>query len=193
LTNCGDGGESCCTALPVFGGTYFRTYSNSGGGATGNSDPATVSSFRLDKYLVTVGRFRQFVNAWNEGAGYTPPAGSGKHTHLNGGAGLNATQGGFEPGWASEDNALIEPTNAQWGVTCAGAGIVMIDTGAVADISKVDAALRSRGWRDDVLLAFGGGVRPDDLDEVQRRGAQIVDIGRAVLDAPLWDLRLEMA
>jgi len=96
------------------------------GGATGTSDPATVSSFRLDKYLVTVGRFRQFVNAWNEGAGYTPAAGSGKHTHLNGGAGLNATQGGFEPGWASEDNALIEPTNAQWGVTCAGASNVAV-------------------------------------------------------------------
>jgi nicotinate-nucleotide pyrophosphorylase (carboxylating) len=75
----------------------------------------------------------------------------------------------------------------------AGAGIVMVDTGVLADLSTVDAALRSRGWRDDVLLAFGGGVRRDDLDEAQHRGAQIVDIGRAVLDAPLWDLRLEMA
>ena len=44
------------------GGTYYRTYTNAGSGPTGEADPATVSSFRLDKYLVTVGRFRQFVS-----------------------------------------------------------------------------------------------------------------------------------
>ena len=31
------------------------------GGPTGEADPASVSGFRLDKYLVTVGRFRQYV------------------------------------------------------------------------------------------------------------------------------------
>ena len=38
MTNCGDGGsgsESCCTSLGVVGGTYSRTYVNSGGGAAG--------------------------------------------------------------------------------------------------------------------------------------------------------------
>ena len=34
------------------------------GGAMGEADPASVSAFRFDEYLVTVGRFRQFVNAW---------------------------------------------------------------------------------------------------------------------------------
>jgi sulfatase modifying factor 1 len=78
MTNCGSPSESCCTSLEVTGGTYERTYANAGGGPTGpEADPATVSGFRLDKYLVTVGRFRQFVNAWNGGAGYTPAAGSG--------------------------------------------------------------------------------------------------------------------
>jgi len=28
------------------------------------SFPATISSFRLDKYEITVGRFRRFVEAW---------------------------------------------------------------------------------------------------------------------------------
>jgi formylglycine-generating enzyme required for sulfatase activity len=59
-----------------------------------------------------VGRFRQFVAAWNNGAGYTPPAGSGKHVHVNGGHGLNANGGGYETGWLTTDNALIAPTNA---------------------------------------------------------------------------------
>jgi nicotinate-nucleotide pyrophosphorylase (carboxylating) len=74
----------------------------------------------------------------------------------------------------------------------AGAGIVMIDTGALSDLRETDAALRSRGLRDRVLVAFGGGVRCDDLADVAGAGAQIVDMGRAVLDAPLWDLRLEV-
>jgi formylglycine-generating enzyme required for sulfatase activity len=75
-----------------------------------------VSGFRLDKYLVTVGRFRKFVTAWNGGSGYLPPAGSGKHAHLNGGNGLNATGGGYEPGWATADNNSIQPTAAN--LTC---------------------------------------------------------------------------
>jgi formylglycine-generating enzyme required for sulfatase activity len=124
MTNCGSGGdgggtESCCTSLEVTGGTFYRTYDPldggtptlaADGGPTGEADPATVSSFRLDKYLVTVGRFRQFFSAWNGGSGWTPPAGSGKHSHLNGGSGLNATGGGYEPGWVTSDNSNIAPT-----------------------------------------------------------------------------------
>ena len=101
------------------GGTYFRTYANSGGGPTGETDQATVSGFRLDKYMVTVGRFRQFVNAVSPpggGTGWRPSAGSGKHTHLNGGLGLadapNVDAGQtFEPGWLASDDSNIGPTN----------------------------------------------------------------------------------
>jgi formylglycine-generating enzyme len=114
-TNCGTSSslESCCTSPAVTGGTYHRTYTNSGDGGTGEADPASVTGFRLDKYDVTVGRFRQFVNAWAGGAGYTPPAGSGKHTHLNGGQGLTNSEspGTFEPGWVASDNGNIAPTN----------------------------------------------------------------------------------
>jgi sulfatase modifying factor 1 len=119
MTNCGPGGsgtESCCTSLEVAGGTYDRAYlSDADGGATGLADPATVSSFRLDKYLVTVGRFRQFVNAVlppDGGAGWMPAAGSGKHVHLNDGKGLAATGGGYEPGWLATDDIYVVPTNA---------------------------------------------------------------------------------
>jgi formylglycine-generating enzyme required for sulfatase activity len=102
--------------LEVTGGTYYRTYTNSGGCPTGEADPATVSNFNLDKYLVTVGRFRQFVNAWNNGNGYTPPVGSGKHAHLNGGQGLVNVGGDagvvYEPGWLASDDSNIAPTDA---------------------------------------------------------------------------------
>jgi nicotinate-nucleotide pyrophosphorylase (carboxylating) len=74
----------------------------------------------------------------------------------------------------------------------AGAGIVMIDSGAISDLRRTDTALRRDGLRDRVLLAFGGGVRCTDLEDVTLAGAQIVDMGRAVLNAPLWDLRVEV-
>jgi sulfatase modifying factor 1 len=108
MTTCGDGGDggaqSCCASLEVNGGTFFRTYTNSGTGATGEADPATVSGFRLDKYDVTVGRFRPFVSAWN--GGWRPAPGSGKHVHLNQGQGLanSASPGSYETGWLPSDN-----------------------------------------------------------------------------------------
>jgi sulfatase modifying factor 1 len=119
MTDCGPNNESCCTSLEVTGGTYYRTYTNSGNGPTGSADPATVSCLRLDKYLVTVGRFRQFVAAWENGSGYMPTAGSGRHTHLNGGNGLNAAGGGYEPGWDEtnwNNTTDVDPTDAN--LTC---------------------------------------------------------------------------
>lgn len=111
-SQCGPSGESCCTSLEVSGGTYYRTYANGDGGATGMADPATVSSFRLDKYLVTVGRYARFVAAWN--AGWAPSSGSGKHVDLNGGEGLTncADPGSYEPGWQTTDNISVAPTDA---------------------------------------------------------------------------------
>ncbi len=119
-SNCGsgDGGvESCCASLEVTGGTYDRTYVNDGDGGTGESDPASVSGFRLDKYEVTVGRFRAFVVDVllpDGGLAWTPPPGSGVHGHLNGGNGLanGASPGTYEPGWVATDNVNIAPTNA---------------------------------------------------------------------------------
>jgi sulfatase modifying factor 1 len=129
LTDCGSSKESCCTNYEVTGGAFCRTYDTDpevaedfwiapDGGATGLDDPATVSTFRLDKYDVTVGRFRQFAKAWNGGTGFTPRAGSGKHTHLNGGAGLvdvgAPPDAGtlYETGWNPSDSSSIAPTNA---------------------------------------------------------------------------------
>src|SRR5258707_2617317 len=91
------------------------------GGLTGLADPATLSTFRLDKYEVTVGRFRRFVSAWNGGAGFTPPAGSGKHGHLNAGLGLanSAAAGTYESGWSESDDKQIAPTDDNLGL-CRG-------------------------------------------------------------------------
>jgi formylglycine-generating enzyme required for sulfatase activity len=109
MTDCGPDHESCCMSLDVAGGTYNRTYQNSGSGPTGQSNPATVSAFGLDKYLVTVGRYRQFAAAWT--GGWRPAAGAGKHAHLAGG-GLTATAGGVETGWDTTWTTNVRPTTA---------------------------------------------------------------------------------
>jgi sulfatase modifying factor 1 len=112
ISDCG-GGESCCTSLGVPGGTFYRTYTNDGSGAADMADPATISDFRLDKYLVTVGRFRKFVAAWDGGTGYTPEPGAGRHTHLNGGKGLadSGAAGAYETGWKESDNGRLALDN----------------------------------------------------------------------------------
>lgn len=64
---CGPAGdESCCASSVVPGGTYNRS--------NDASFPATVSEFRLDRFEITVGRFRAFFEAY---PGSKPAAGAG--------------------------------------------------------------------------------------------------------------------
>ena len=73
-----------------------------------------------------------------------------------------------------------------------GAGIIMVDTADLADLADVDAELKRLGLRQAVRLAFGGGVRLMDLVPAANAGADAVDVGRAILDAPLLDLRMRV-
>ena len=93
-------------------GAFYRSYD----GVTFNdrSNPATVSAFRLDKYEVTVGRFRKFVEAYRQDM---IPEGAGKNPNDPN-----------DPGWSAEWNVepifaanAAELTSQRWGgVDCAG-------------------------------------------------------------------------
>ncbi len=79
--------ESCCTSLPVPGGSYRIDASE--------LCPASVSPFCLDRYEVTVGRFRAFVSsydAWR--AAGNPLEGAGAHPHVPG--------SGWQPAWSEQ-------------------------------------------------------------------------------------------
>ena len=104
--NCGAlSNESCCTSPTVRGGSFDRD--------NDPSYPATLSSFRLDKYEVTVGRFRKFVDAVV--SGWLPPPGSGKHTHVSSGQGLsNNAAAGDELGWDTTWNTSLPALEADW-------------------------------------------------------------------------------
>ncbi|HXN32468.1 MAG TPA: formylglycine-generating enzyme family protein, partial [Polyangiaceae bacterium] len=117
---------------------------------------ATVSGFRLDKYLVTVGRFRQFVAAWN--GGYAPPAGSGKHAHLNAGSGLTATDGGYEPGWDAADDGNLAPTDTN--LACGSPNTWTPSAGAQENL-PINCVL---WWEAYAFCIWDGGFLPSEAE-----------------------------
>lgn len=83
--------DNCCTSSAVSGGAYFRSYDVAGDLNSGTMNaPATVSDFPLDKYEVTVRRFRAFVQAGLGTQSSPPAAGSGAHARIAG-SGWDAT------------------------------------------------------------------------------------------------------
>ncbi len=99
-------GVSCCQSKLVPGGTFPMGRSTSGTDACppGKScnawelpeHNATIDSYYLDAFEVTVGRFRKFVAAYN---GTSPPSGAGDHHNLG-------------AGWQIAWNSLLPATQA---------------------------------------------------------------------------------
>ena len=73
-----------------------------------------------------------------------------------------------------------------------GAHIVFIDSGRIEDLLTVSVALKDAGLRDGVEIAFGGNIRLENIDTLKAMDVDILDIGRAIVDAPLLDMRLEV-
>ena len=85
--------ESCCVSLKVPGGAFNRS--------NDPMFPAEIADFSLDKYEVTVGRFRKFVDSYDawRAAGH-PGLGEGSHPLING--------TGWDPGLENELPATAE-------------------------------------------------------------------------------------
>lgn len=114
---CGPGGDGdCCASLAVVGGTFYRSYDQADDERSGDkSAPATVSAFRLDRYEITVGRFRAFMMA-GQGIRAAPPgSGAGAHPTLAGSGWDAAWNLQLMPDRASLAAALkCNPTFATW-------------------------------------------------------------------------------
>lgn len=95
---------------------------------------------------------------------------------------------------AAHGPAAVQVGSAEQAVTAARAGAraVVVDTGSLADLATADRALGDAGLRAAVVLAFAGGVTIDTLAQARTAGADVVDIGREILNAPLLDLRFEV-
>lgn len=101
--------ESCCTGAAVQAGSFMMGRSevtgasDAYGGGYARELPAhsvTLSRFVLDKYEVTVGRFRKFAAAYADG--WRPTAGAGAHPSIAG-SGWQASFGASLP----EDAATL--------------------------------------------------------------------------------------
>ena len=122
-------GESCCTSIVLPGGSFpmGRSAENCTGCTDGCPDgvscdtdeqpehSVTVSGFALDKYEVTVGRFRAFVEAGGGTQASPPPAGDGAHPSIE--------QSGWNSAWNSylptdqaglARNVRCNSTNRTW-------------------------------------------------------------------------------
>lgn len=124
--NCGaSGDDSCCGVDLVPGGTFLRLDDDGASGQVkaNESFPATVSPFWLGRYEITVGRFRQFVSAYDA---WRPRVGDG--------ANPNVPNSGWQAGWPlpATANELAQsltgptcdsgwaPTNIYWWTPAAG-------------------------------------------------------------------------
>ncbi len=104
---CGLADADCCASPEVEGGTFYRSYDGIDGGPyTSMNAPATVSTFRLDRFEITVGRFRAFAEAYP----YVPLAGSGKNPNDPGDKGWDPSFNSSLPGTAPE---LENPPDCQ--------------------------------------------------------------------------------
>jgi sulfatase modifying factor 1 len=170
-SGCGANEESCCVALEVPGGTYDRTYTAAepDGGAP---DPATISGFSLDKYDVTVGRFRQFVGAVV--AGWMPAPGSGKHVSLNDGQGLvqvnvPADAGAvYEPGWNTEWDTFLGTTSDEWNMNLASDNCSILGAAATWTDStgmNEDLPINCLNWYEAYAFCiWDGGFLPSEAE-----------------------------
>ncbi len=114
--NCGpDGNADCCESPLVPGGTYFRDYDvGSDGMFSDMTHPATVSDFRLDKYEVSVGRFRQFVDAGGGTAANAPPVGAGGDPNVPGTGWAYSWLGGLQDDSSNWNSILMCGASATW-------------------------------------------------------------------------------
>ncbi|MBI5531696.1 MAG: SUMF1/EgtB/PvdO family nonheme iron enzyme [Deltaproteobacteria bacterium] len=104
---CGPAGNaSCCASSLVPGGTFKRSYD----AVTFVDDtyPATVSTFVLDVYEVTVGRFRKFIDGH---PAHLPAAGAGKNPN-------NPADTGWDLAW--NGNIPLDQSALSSAIKCGG-------------------------------------------------------------------------
>ncbi len=73
-----------------------------------------------------------------------------------------------------------------------GAGILMVDTGRQEDVAIVNQVLTEAGCRHKIKLAFAKGIQIEDITTLLGHGIDVLEIGAAIRDAPLLDMKLEV-
>ena len=73
-----------------------------------------------------------------------------------------------------------------------GANIIFVDTGNNDDVKAVIDALAEKKLREKVSVVFSGGICFEDIEYLKILDIDFLDIGRAIVDAPLLDMHMEV-
>jgi formylglycine-generating enzyme required for sulfatase activity len=168
IDDCGKANqENCCLSYLVKGGTFYRKRAISL-----KKFEATVSDFKMDRFEVTVGRFRRFLDVV---VNQKPVQGSGKHTHLAAGKGLTravAPLGGggmggappaaHEDGWQSAWDNYLPASKAIFDAdqqNCAGS------TWTPTAGTQEDKAMNCVNWFEAYAFCiYDGGFLPSEAE-----------------------------
>lgn len=140
-STCGPGGnESCCSSPSLPKGAYNRS--------NDPAYPATVSEFRLDRFKITVGRFRKFLESYPANK---PKLGAGEHPHIAG------------SGWQEEWTASLAAD--QIGLTAAVSCDLMYATWTDAIGGNENWPLNCIDWYEAfAFCAWDGGRLPTEAE-----------------------------
>ncbi len=72
------------------------------------------------------------------------------------------------------------------------AEVLMVDTGRIEDLDLVSSLVRRSGRRPATAMAFAGDLTLEDIPRLTGHDVDILDIGRAIIDAPMVDLKLDV-
>jgi len=143
------GNESCCASLLVPGGSFLRCYD--GVDFKDNSFPATVSDFALDRYEVTVGRFRAFVKAGQGTKASPPAAGAGAHPLITG--------SGWDSAW--NVNLVADMPSLKSAIKCDQSNATWTDAPGVNENRPMNCLLWYEAF---AFCAWDGGRLPTDAE-----------------------------
>lgn len=73
-----------------------------------------------------------------------------------------------------------------------GVNIIFIDTGNITDLEKVTSFLTKKKLREKVKIAFGGSIKIEDIPRLCEKDVDILDVGRAIIDAPMLDISFDV-
>jgi sulfatase modifying factor 1 len=169
-------GESCCTSIVVPGGTFPMgrgtescadcTDGCPGGSACSDDEvpehPARVSTYYLDKYEVTVGRFAVFLEAFD--AGWRPSPGQGANAAVETAQGLVAGATGWQSAWDSKLPSVGYQVAAGDGsledlVTCASVFDSGLDTWTDAAGANTSCPMNCVSWYEAFAFCIWDGTR----------------------------------